>query len=164
MHKKSANGQKGFTIIEVLIVLAIGGLILLIVFLAVPALQRNSRNTQRKNDVSSLLSAMTESANNNGGSLPKNVAPGPTDTTVLLRQGTTGGTEVKLGYYDATDLTRVSISDSNRNAVTDIDSVKMVLKSRCGTDGAAAPGPSRSFVALYAVESGRNATSVCQEG
>jgi prepilin-type N-terminal cleavage/methylation domain-containing protein len=33
--------QQGFTIIEVLIVLAIAALILLIVFLAVPALQRN---------------------------------------------------------------------------------------------------------------------------
>ncbi|HPW47952.1 MAG TPA: prepilin-type N-terminal cleavage/methylation domain-containing protein, partial [Candidatus Saccharibacteria bacterium] len=38
MYKKD---QKGFTIIEVLIVLAIAALILLIVFLAVPALQRN---------------------------------------------------------------------------------------------------------------------------
>jgi prepilin-type N-terminal cleavage/methylation domain-containing protein len=36
--------EAGFTIIEVLIVLAIAALILLIVFLAVPALQRNARN------------------------------------------------------------------------------------------------------------------------
>ena len=47
---RSYIGKKraeGFTIIEVLIVLAIAGLILLVVFLAVPALQRNARNTQR---------------------------------------------------------------------------------------------------------------------
>jgi prepilin-type N-terminal cleavage/methylation domain-containing protein len=42
--------NEGFTIIEVMIVLAIAGLIMLVVFLAVPALQRNSRNTQRNND------------------------------------------------------------------------------------------------------------------
>jgi prepilin-type N-terminal cleavage/methylation domain-containing protein len=37
--------RTGFTIIEVMIVLAIAGLILLIVFLAVPALEREARNT-----------------------------------------------------------------------------------------------------------------------
>lgn len=62
--------QEGFTIIEVLIVLAIAGLILLIVFLAVPALQRNSRNTQRRTDVSKMTAILQEAANNNNGKLP----------------------------------------------------------------------------------------------
>lgn len=34
------NSPRGFTIVEVMIVLAIAGLIMLIVFLAIPALQR----------------------------------------------------------------------------------------------------------------------------
>ena len=56
LHMSNIKNRKdGFTIIEVLIVLAIAGLIMLIVFLAVPALQRNSRNTQRKNDVANIL-------------------------------------------------------------------------------------------------------------
>lgn len=42
------RASRGFTIIEVLIVLAIASLILLVVFLAVPALQRNSRNYERR--------------------------------------------------------------------------------------------------------------------
>src|SRR5215207_6692234 len=62
--------DSGFTIIEVLIVLAIAGLILLIVFLAVPALQRNSRNTSYRNEASRLLSVTTEYTNNNNGTLP----------------------------------------------------------------------------------------------
>ena len=62
--------QEGFTIIEVLIVLAIAALILLIVFLAVPALQRNSRNTQRKADISASLAAITEFESNNNGVVP----------------------------------------------------------------------------------------------
>src|SRR5581483_2793412 len=66
LNKLKIKGQSGFTIIEVLIVLAIAGLILLIVFLAVPALQRNSRDTQRKNDVSRILGAAQEVINNNG--------------------------------------------------------------------------------------------------
>lgn len=69
---KSNDGKsnQGFTIIETLIVLAIAGLILLIVFLAVPALERNSRNTQRKDDVSSLSGAIQEYVDNNGGGMP----------------------------------------------------------------------------------------------
>ena len=42
---------EGFTIIEVVLVLAIAGLIFLMVFLALPALQRSQRDTQRKNDM-----------------------------------------------------------------------------------------------------------------
>lgn len=58
---------EGFTIIEVLIVLAIAGLIMLIVFLAVPALQRNQRNSARTNDASRVAAAVTEClANTNG--------------------------------------------------------------------------------------------------
>lgn len=67
MLGKLKKDNKGFTIIEVLIVLAIAGLIILIVFLAVPALQRNSRNTQRTTDVSRLASAVNECLNNNNG-------------------------------------------------------------------------------------------------
>src|SRR5687767_1601772 len=82
MKTKLQNKEKGFTIIEVLIVLAIAGLIVLIVFLAVPALQRNSRNTQRKNDASQVLGAVQEDVNNNNGAYRVGVTtPGPvTDT------------------------------------------------------------------------------------
>ena len=64
-HKKS-----GFTIIEVVLVLAIAGLIFLMVFIALPALQRNQRNTQRKNDASRLKDAIERYKGNNRGSLP----------------------------------------------------------------------------------------------
>lgn len=60
MYQNLKKRTEGFTIIEVLIVLAIAGLIMLIVFLAVPALQRNSRNNARNNDASRIASAITE--------------------------------------------------------------------------------------------------------
>ena len=43
--------SSGFTIIEVALVLAIAGLIFLVVFLALPALQRSQRDTARRQDV-----------------------------------------------------------------------------------------------------------------
>src|SRR5256885_2633432 len=70
LERRDVLFRSGFTIIEVLIVLAIAGLILLIVFLAVPALQRNSRNTQYRSDASKLLGAAQELINNKGGTLP----------------------------------------------------------------------------------------------
>ena len=52
--------KSGFTIIEVVLVLAIAGLIFLLVFLALPALQSNQRDTQRKNDAAMLATAVRE--------------------------------------------------------------------------------------------------------
>lgn len=72
MLKQLNKDNKGFTIIEVLIVLAIAGLIMLIVFLAVPALQRNSRNTETRNEASRLLTTINEWITNNNGSMPGN--------------------------------------------------------------------------------------------
>ena len=74
IHQK----EKGFTIIEVVLVLAIAGLIFLMVFIALPALQRSQRDTQRKNDLSRLTSALTSYTSNNRGSLPD-----PTSTFVV---------------------------------------------------------------------------------
>ena len=51
-HKRQPKA--GFTIIEVVLVLAIAGLIFLMVFLALPALNRGQRNTQRKRDAAQI--------------------------------------------------------------------------------------------------------------
>ena len=64
------NTKKGFTIIEVVLVLAIAGLIFLMVFLALPALQRSQRDTQRKNDLSRLQAAINDYKSANRGKLP----------------------------------------------------------------------------------------------
>lgn len=60
------NNKKAFTIIEVVLVLAIAGLIFLMVFIALPALQRGQRNTRRRQDMARFVSAVTtyQSANN----------------------------------------------------------------------------------------------------
>lgn len=60
--------EKGFTLIEIVLVLAIAGLILVIVFLAVSGAQKSRRDTQRKNDNARLLSQIESCASNNNGS------------------------------------------------------------------------------------------------
>ena len=58
INKNKNLTKKGFTIIEVVLVLAIAGLIFLMVFLALPALQRSQRDTQRKQDVAMVVTAL----------------------------------------------------------------------------------------------------------
>ena len=61
--------MEGFTFFEVVLVLAIAGLIFLMVFLALPALQRAQRDTQRKQDVAMVVTALHNwKANNKGRS------------------------------------------------------------------------------------------------
>ena len=62
--------KKGFTIIEVSLVLAIAGLIFLMVFIALPALQRSSRDATRREDLLGLISAIKKYQSNNRGALP----------------------------------------------------------------------------------------------
>lgn len=62
--------QKGFTIIEVLIVLAIAGLILVVVLIAIPQLQRNQRNEARRSIVARMVTEFNNYAGNNNGNLP----------------------------------------------------------------------------------------------
>lgn len=91
--------QKGFTIIEVMIVLVIAAVILLIVFLAVPALQRNQRNTSFKNSVAAVLAGVTEFQNNNNGVAPTAVATTGGDVTISGPGGTTPVVvKVQSGY------------------------------------------------------------------
>ena len=74
MAKENIKSKKGFTIIEVVLVLAIAGLIFLMVFVALPALQRSQRDTARRNDMSrvdtSLIQYQTNNQNTGNGDLP----------------------------------------------------------------------------------------------
>lgn len=62
--------DKGFTLIEIVLVLAIAGLILVIVFLAVSGAQKSRRDTQRKNDVARIAASLESYASNNKGAYP----------------------------------------------------------------------------------------------
>ena len=69
--KKMRNRKKyGFTLIEVMLVLAVGGAIIAMVFIAVPPLQRQARDETRREDVREVVSALKKYQQNNRGALP----------------------------------------------------------------------------------------------
>ena len=154
LNKPKQLNNKGFTIIEVLIVLAIAGLIMLIVFLAVPALQRNSRNTQRRNDAANALAVIQEYANNHDGALPTEIG----DITNLT----------KLGIYIAGDFTlNVACTSTTCAAVADpTTNVVIVNNAKCPipvpADSAVAISYSnRSSAVIYALETPSGDTNQC---
>ena len=61
---KNQNSKSGFTIIEVVLVLAIAGLIFLMVFVALPALQRNQRDAQRKRQIATFKDSLMRAKTN----------------------------------------------------------------------------------------------------
>lgn len=92
---KQLKNEKGFTIIEVVLVLAIAGLIFLMVFIALPALQRSQRDTARKNDVSTVAAAVTSYSSNNKGVFPSgnvldNYVTNKSDNTTTITIRTAG--------------------------------------------------------------------------
>jgi prepilin-type N-terminal cleavage/methylation domain-containing protein len=72
MNVQQKNKEKGFTIIEVVLVLAIAGLIFLMVFIALPALQRGQRDGQRRTDLARVQTKIQDYQTNNRNSLPSN--------------------------------------------------------------------------------------------
>lgn len=136
------KNEKGFTIIEVLIVLAIAGLIMVIVFLAVPALQRNSRNTQRTADAARTASAVNECLGNNNGQLPK------------------------CNSLTAAELTKYVTIANNQQLVTagsaTTGSMFLETGKKCDTAGAVAvAGAPRSFTITYKIETTGADTDRC---
>lgn len=68
---KKGDFKKGFTIIEVVLVLAVAGLIFVMVFVALPALQRSQRDNSRRDAMLDFITEIKSYQTNNRGALPK---------------------------------------------------------------------------------------------
>lgn len=142
-HSKQGNKSKlaqGFTIIEIMIVLAVASLIMLIVFLAVPALRRNADNTNRTSDGTKIATGVSEclaDRNNVVSSCDTNAEViGITLDTSTLRQLTT----VQIG----------SNAPSPAAFPSDNKTGYVYFGQQCNTDGSSfSAGNSQQFVVLY---------------
>lgn len=65
--------RRGFTIIEVALVLAVAGMIMLAVFIALPAVQRTERDAERQEDLAEIIRGIKSYQSNNRGALPNGV-------------------------------------------------------------------------------------------
>ena len=155
---KRIENNKGFTIIEVVLVLAIAGLIFLMVFIALPALQAGQRDTARKADVSTVVAAVNSYASNNRGAFP--------DSAKLT-------TQVGSGISTNTTSITVSALSGDRTldteAGTNVDgAIKVFTKATCGdvTSGGSVAlklGTARQYAVVTVLEGG-NKTGYCAQG
>ncbi len=153
MFKKLKGNREGFTIIEVLIVLAIAGLIMLIIFLAVPALQRNSRNTQIRNDAANVLAAVNEFISNNNGQPPTAISAASGTVTV------SGGASTSSTTANIRGGTTVGFSSSFNGATTPTP-VDIAIRTNSVCSGnSPASGPGRAFVAAFNIENSSSTTT-----
>jgi prepilin-type N-terminal cleavage/methylation domain-containing protein len=141
------TNKKGFTIIEVVLVLAIAALIFLMVFIAFPALARGQANTARKNDASAIAAAINTDRTNHSGTMPTtygDISPYvdklsqltlPSDTTAV-----DSGAGAKL--------------DTTSNA--DLDSVKIVTSAKCDDTNSVVAGSKRQGAVITILEISQN--------
>ena len=160
------NQQKeGFTIIEVVLVLAIAALIMLMVFIAWPALQRSQRDTARKNDQSSIASAIATYRSNNNGVLPPAVsgaAAGSWDANFVQKYLTNLG-HVVPGQVAFSTTAPASLGAAATQSATGTasttnptyDSAVVVL----GYDCSGAPSARKAAVIIGVEAGGGNATA-----
>ncbi len=175
--------EEGFTIIEVLIVLAIAALILVIVLIAIPQLQRNQRNTARKNDVSRIATTVNEFQSNNNGGIPC-----PTGATVAQCNADLDAIRNSAGTLGQYDLTanqpnkRLADAAGTANVLAIVDgtqaflqdggagdpnlgSMQLVRGAVCGNNGATvADANPRKYAIQFLSEAGggTGVTPVCQ--
>lgn len=155
--KNLRKRTEGFTIIEVMIVLVIAAIILLIVFLAVPALQRNSRNTQRKNDVAGVLAGINEYMANNNGAFPAILCNNATNTTITVVGGScaapTNAVSVNVSgqFSAAPSVTAWSAAVST----SVVNQLRIYTGAVCGGTGNndVVQGSGRSIAVNYQIES-----------
>ncbi|MEP6710562.1 MAG: type II secretion system protein [Candidatus Saccharibacteria bacterium] len=153
MNMKQKNNQKGFTIIEVVLVLAIAGLIFLMVFIALPALQRGQRDTQRRSDLGRISTQINSYSTNNRGDIPASLGSGTFVAKYLGGAGVVAGDDYKdpTGInYSFVDGTAPQLDTNANPAVAIISYAKGKI---CGTDGAFASGAPRQYALAMQLES-----------
>lgn len=139
--------DRGFTIIEVVLVLAIAALIFLMVFIALPALQASQRDTARKSDVSIVSAAYNSALSNNRGGTAVN-------QDVLRR--------FVNGVSENTSIDSINIAGfSGRITVNDAQII-VVVGARCGASNPEGQqelirGTRRQYATFTRLEAGNHA-------
>lgn len=154
---QSLESKRGFTIIEVVLVLAIAALIFLMVFIALPSLQRGQRDTQRKDDLARVQTQLQNFTGNAKGKIPTDATGLGTFVQKYLggSSATCAGEEYKDPNKTMTSCDNYTVTFQDMSAGT-LDpaegQVKYTYQAKCKDDGtggvAAASGRSYAITVL----------------
>lgn len=121
------DNKEGFTIIEVVLVLAIAGLIFLVVFLALPNLQAARRDTQRKSNMFRVI-ALMENFESNIGRLP--ITDGDVARFNSQYLETSNMTDPTTNSYSYTGIT-IDTANGHRIYPTDLGQILYKARHKC---------------------------------
>jgi prepilin-type N-terminal cleavage/methylation domain-containing protein len=123
MQSTTKLKSRGFTITEVMIVLAVAALIMAIIFTAVPQLERTQRDTTRRNLAGRLLSSIETYASNNQGEYPftgitgqQSTPPATWDATADCSQPPAVVPQTCYDWYHNYVDGKINITDPSSNA------------------------------------------------
>lgn len=176
------GAKGGFTIIEVVLVLAIAGLIFLMVFLAYPALRRSQQDSQRQSQLGNMTAAVQKYQQNNNGRLPSdgstpaqedgdeikldegwpcnNSSTTSNSAVCFIRNYMNGATNEYNEWIDPSGwsygLTIMTLASGGTQQLGNSDfndhMVYLVKHARCDGEQAVYSANSRDFVVMYKLE------------
>jgi len=151
---KQYKKQDGFTIIEVLIVLAIAGLIMVVVFLAVPNLQRSQKNNAISSDANSVFTAIGNLvADDNGVTTGLKLAGGNgTPIVVSYASGSSNTENVTVGGNIVAPTTTVPTATTAPGTFYVTSGSGAVCNAT--KSGLTTGGTTRSYALLYTTDNG----------
>lgn len=168
-HPKDKKGLilKGFSknrkVIQILTAVILGlsffivpGIILLLTFLAVPALQQDASNIERTADVKPIATGIRLYESNTSGKLPASIAEGPSikDLDICGTSCSSGSSTGKLTFFTAANIQFHGYSDNLK--VPNDDTVYIVEDAICNSSNTGlllVSGNQNSVAILYALES-----------
>lgn len=148
MKKQNIKSKSGFTIIEVVLVLAIAGLIFLMVFIALPALQRSQRDTQRRDDMARLATALTNWQTNHNNSLPT-VADRTTFLNNYLKSDKDEFQDPADGKYG---LTITTLESGQSGSGADRPDITLYTNAKCSGESAVYDKGDSKYAIVYKLE------------
>jgi prepilin-type N-terminal cleavage/methylation domain-containing protein len=145
MQKQYQRKSQGFTIVETLIVLAIVGVMMVVIFLAVPALQRNSRNTTAKTEGNNIVAAVNEFISNSGGKLPVAADASNVLASANVKNITTLNVAAQTGATAITSTSATMVTSAKCTAAVTSGGLK-------APNAVTAAGAARQFAVIYPME------------
>lgn len=120
IKKIKTNAQSGFTLLEVLLVAAIIAILAGIVIIAINPSKNlaDSRNTQRKSDVTTILNGIYQYSLDNNGELPTDVEAAATPTEVCATGAAACTSLVDLSVLTTNGTYLVAIPEDPQNGTT----------------------------------------------